>query len=84
MAHATLEQVQVMIDDLTPLEQARLLSYLTPRIIHAVEMNRPEADVAELHSADSWEAFFRIGDEIAASDTAEGETLTAAVVAMRR
>lgn len=84
MAHATLEQVQIMIDHLTPVEQARLLSYLTPRIVHAVEVNRSGADIAQTPSSDLWEAFFRIGDEIAASDTAEGETLTAAVMAMRR
>jgi uncharacterized membrane protein len=34
--------------------------------------------------AEAWEEFFRLGDALAASDTPEADTLTAAVLAMRR
>lgn len=33
---------------------------------------------------EAWHAFFQIGDALAATDTAEGTTLTAALVSMRR
>jgi uncharacterized membrane protein len=34
--------------------------------------------------AEAWEEFFRLGDALAASDMPASETLTAAVLAMRR
>jgi hypothetical protein len=33
---------------------------------------------------DAWERFFELGEELAATDTPECATLTAAVLAMRR
>lgn len=33
---------------------------------------------------EAWHAFFQIGDALAATDTAEGPTLTATLVSMRR
>jgi hypothetical protein len=36
MAESTLVQVRHLVDELSPLEQVRLLEYLTPRIVHAI------------------------------------------------
>lgn len=79
----TLDHIQRLVDELTPLEQVRLLEYLTPRIAHAVTaMHPPEPTPASL--PDAWEAFFRIGDRLAASDPQNGPTLTETVLSMRR
>lgn len=83
MSNAILEQVQQMVDQLSPLDQVRLLEYLTPRIMRAVESAHPPTS-EDPPLADAWREFFRIGDAIAALDTPESETLTAAVLAMRR
>lgn len=41
MAMITLEQVQQLVDQLSPLDQARLLAYLAPRIVGALESALP-------------------------------------------
>ena len=83
MTDTTLEQVQRLADQLSPLDQVRLLEYLTPQILRAVASTYPEK-LPKSQAADAWQEFFRIGDEIASGDTPETETLTAAVLAMRR
>jgi Lhr-like helicase len=83
MADTLLDQIEEMIDQLTPLEQAKLLEYLTPRITRAITAR--QSDQLSPHSLQkAWRAFFKIGDELAVSDTAEGKTLTAMLLSMRR
>jgi len=84
MADSALNQVQHLVNQLTPLDQARLLAYLAPRIAHIVESMHHAALVSPLSATEAWKEFFRIGDAISNSDTPESETLTAAVLAMRR
>ena len=85
MMHATLNQVERLIDQLTPLEQMRLLEYLTPRIARSLAVAmQPTASTTLRATSQAWSEFFRIGDEIAAGDRPEVKTLTAAVLAMRR
>jgi hypothetical protein len=84
MAEATLDQVQRMVDALSPIEQVRLLEYLTPRIARAVEASQTTATVAPPSSTDAWTEFFRIGDTIGAADTGTMDSLTVAVLSMRR
>ena len=68
MADTTLDQVQQLVDQLTPLEQVRLLEYLA----------------SKRASLDAWAEFLRLGDALAAGDPGTGDTLTASVLAMRR
>jgi hypothetical protein len=84
MTTATLEIVQRLIDQLTPLEQARLLEYLTPRVVRAVVSRQAvqAANVAPL--AEAWQTFMHIGDQVAATDRPEQPTLTQTVQQMRR
>jgi hypothetical protein len=82
MTDKTLDQAQRLVDQLTPVEQVRLLAYVASRVAQvfppsSTPANRPEA-------VDAWERFFEVGDELAATDTPECGTLTAAVLAMRR
>lgn len=84
MAQATLEQARELVDHLSPLDQARLLAYLTPRIVRVVAESQPTESPEEPALPISWQEFFRIGDEIAAEATPGSESLTAAVLAMRR
>ena len=84
MAHSTLDQAQRLVDQLTPHEQVRLLAYLTSRLAQVVATLQPPTSVASSEAADPWETFFQLGDALAATDTPEVGTLTAAVLAMRR
>jgi hypothetical protein len=82
MTNNTLDQVQRLVAQLTPVDQVRLLAYVTSRVAQvfpatSTATNRPEP-------ANTWERFFELGEELAATDTPECDTLTAAVLAMRR
>ena len=83
MAAATLDQVQQLVDQLSPLEQVKLLEYLSSRIARAVAQQQITA-VARSQYEDAWAELFRLGDAIAASDTNEATTLTRSVLSMRR
>ena len=83
MADTTLDQAQRLIDQLTPRDQARLLAYLASRLVQVVPATAPaKTEVAE--TTDAWERFFQLGEALAATDSSEGETLTGAVLAIRR
>jgi hypothetical protein len=84
MTTATLEQVQRLVDQLSPLEQARLLEYLTPRIVRVVANVQAGPAVGGTALADAWQTFFQIGDELAASDQPGMPTLTETIQAIRR
>jgi len=84
MSTQTLEQVKNLIDELGPLEQARLLEYLTPKIARALASAEQEITPAERGAATPWQELFRIGDEIAATEQIGTQTMTQAVIAMRR
>ena len=82
MPESTLAQAQRLVDQLTPYDQVRLLAYLASRLARVVPAQPPAPSAPE--AADAWETFFQLGKELAATDTPECETLTTAVLAMRR
>lgn len=84
MAESTLDQVQRLVERLSLLEQARLLSTLALRMAHVMTSTSAPVAVPPSEAAEAWEEFFRLGDTLAISDTPEVDTLTAAVLAMRR
>ncbi len=84
MAADTLDEVRRLVDQLTPVDQVRLLEYLTPKIAQTVAASQERAIDTAHARTDAWNALFRAGDELAGSDPGEGLTLTAAIVAMRR
>ena len=84
MAESTLHQVQRLVEQLSPYEQAHLLASLALRMAQVVTSTSSPVAVTLPEPAEAWEEFFRLGDTLAASDTPGAETLTAAVLAMRR
>lgn len=84
MADSTLVQAQQLVDQLTPHDQVRLLAYLTTRLARVVTALQPTPGGAPPETSDVWETFFQLGETLVATDTPEHETLTAAVLAMRR
>lgn len=84
MAESTLDQVQRLVERLSPLEQARLLSTLALRMAHVMTSTSSPVSGTPPEAAEAWEEFFRVGDTLAISETPEADTLTAAVLAMRR
>lgn len=84
MAESTLDQVQRLVQQLSPHEQAHLLASLALRMAQVVISTSYPASVTPPEPAEAWEEFLRLGDALAASDTPTSETLTAAVLAMRR
>ena len=84
MAESTLHQVQRLVEQLSPYEQAHLLASLALRMAQVVTSASSPAVVTPPEPAAAWEEFFRLGDALAASETPAAGTLTAAVRAMRR
>jgi hypothetical protein len=84
MADCRLAQAQQLVDQLTPHDQVRLLAYLTKWLAQVVTALPPTPGGISSESSDVWETFFHLGEMLAATDTPERETLTAAVLAMRR
>lgn len=84
MADSTLTQAQRLVDQLTPPDQVRLLAYLTTRLAQVARALPPTPGGPSPEATDVWETFFQLGESLVATDTPEGETLTAAVLAMRR
>jgi hypothetical protein len=84
MADSRLAQAQQLVDQLTPHDQVRLLAYLTTRLAQVVSALPPTPGGTSPETLDVWETFFQLGEMLAATDTPERETLTAAVLAMRR
>ena len=84
MAESTLDQVQRLVAQLSPHEQAHLLASLALRMAQVVTSTLPLASVTPTEIVEACEEFFRLGDALAASDTPASDTLTAAVLALRR
>lgn len=84
MADNKLAQAQQLVDQLTPHDQVCLLAYLTTRLAQVITTLAPTPGGISPETPDVWDTFFQLGDMLAATDTPEHETLTAAVLAMRR
>lgn len=83
MQTTTFEQAQQVIDQLSIRDQARLLEYLTPRVVDTVvTINQVEVTESEF-LPQAWQELFRIGDSIAALEASDQETLTETVVGVR-
>jgi len=83
MADTTFNHVRDLVNQLTPVDQARLLEYLTSRIAGLVKSGQFDGRNVSA-SQDAWGNFFRIGAEIESSDSLETATLTATLISMRR
>jgi hypothetical protein len=79
-----LAAAQSLADQLSPIEQVRLMAYLTARMAQVVISLERTAAPEPGHTDEAWKAFWRIGDALSAGDTPEAATLTATVIAMRR
>jgi hypothetical protein len=83
MADTTYNQVRNLVNQLTPIDQARLLEYLTSRIAGLVKSGQFTNTTASA-SRDAWKNFFRIGEEIESSDSLDAATLTSTLISIRR
>jgi hypothetical protein len=84
MQTTTFEQAQQVVDQLNIRDQARLLEYLTPRVVDMVVMIKQAEAIEGDSLPQAWQELFRIGDSIAASQVSDQETLTETVVSVRR
>lgn len=82
MTNNTLDQAQRLVDQLTPVDQVRLLAYVASRVALKFPASSPSSEQPE--AVDVWQKFFELGEELTATDTSECDTLTEAVLAMRR
>jgi hypothetical protein len=79
-----LAEARSLADQLSPLDQVRLMAHLTTRLAQTVTAMEMGAPSARSQADEAWRTFWRTGDALSASDTPESPTLTAAVSAMRR
>ena len=82
MTDNMLDQAQRLVDQLAPVDQVRLLAYVASRVAQAFPTS--STGVGKPETVDAWERFFELGEGLAATDTPECDTLTSAVLAMRR
>jgi hypothetical protein len=82
MADSTLAPAQQLVNQLTPHEQVRLLAYLMERLAQVVTALLPTPGGTSPEPSDVWETFFQLGEMLAATDTPECETLTAALLSI--
>jgi hypothetical protein len=78
MASMTFDLVQRLVDRLTTAEQAQLLAYLAPKLAGAVAAQEAPPPA----KGTTWDDFFAAGDAL--QDDAADQSMTAAVIAMRR
>jgi len=82
MTEGILDQAQRLVDQLPPHEQVRLVAYLAERLAQVIPVQPSATSAPEV--AEAWETFFQLGEGLTTTDSPERETLTAAVLAMRR
>jgi|GEM_PF-1149699 len=84
MTTATLTQVQEQVDQLSPVEQIRLLDYISSRILKAVTSIQISSVPKERNVPIEWEELFQVGRYIASLPSHGEETMTQSVTTMRR
>lgn len=82
MTDNALEQAQRLVDQLTPQDQVWLLAYVASRVALRYSTLPPGSERPE--TVDVWQKFFELGEELADTDAPACNTLTEAVLAMRR
>jgi hypothetical protein len=80
MASMTFDLVQQLLDRLTLAQQAQVVEYLAPKIAHSL-VAAESVDSAEITT---WDDFFRVGDSLSDAEESTVESMTAAVISMRR
>lgn len=80
MASMTFDLIQQLVDRLTAAEQAQLLAYLAPKLAGAIGA---QARATEVKAA-TWDEFFAAGDALQDDPSAAGQSMTEAVISMRR
>ena len=84
MAEASFLQAQHLIDRLTPLDQVRLMEYISSQIEKVISAISLPTTVKAIERDDAWADFFRVGDELLNSDVPKSDTLTSTLLSMRR
>jgi hypothetical protein len=82
MTTATLTQIQQLADQLTPLEQAQLVQYLTPRLVQALVPLPTKPNGQRGTIPPEWQSLFALGDNLPRPNHAP--SLTQTVFDMRR
>ncbi len=77
-------QIQHMIDRLTPLDQVKLMEYISSRVERVISSISPPTIVKAIESDEAWTNFFKIGDELLKCDMPESESMTSTLLSMRR
>lgn len=84
MAETSLSQIQNLVDSLTPLDQVKLMEYISSQIEHVLSSTAPVSDEDIIPPEKAWAHFFDVGLELLKSDVQKSDTLTSTLLAMRR
>jgi len=84
MAEALLAQAQQLINHLSLVDQARLMEYLSSRMEAAILSISSPSTMKSVAQNDPWQAFFKAGDELGSGTIESSETMTSALLVMRR
>lgn len=84
MAEALLAQAQQLINRLSLVDQARLMEYLSSRMEAAILSISSPSTMKSVDQDDPWQVFFKAGDALGNNNPERSETMTSALLAMRR
>ena len=82
--HAGILEAQKAADRLEPIEQVRLLEYITQQVERFLGSLASTTKDAVNRNASSWSAFFEAGDRLLADDASNDCSLTQTLLSMRR
>ena len=84
MAEALIAQAQQLINRLSLLDQARLMEYLSSRMEAAILSASLPVTMKSIDQHDPWREFFKAGDDLMRNTPERSETMTSALLEMRR
>ena len=84
MPEPLLAQAQQLINRLSLVDQARLMEYLSSCIEAAILAASSPSTTKSLEQDDPWGELFRAGDDLGSNPPERAETMTSALLAMRR
>jgi len=84
MPESKLAEARSLADQLDPADQARLVAYHAARLALAVAPLEHRPAVSQTEATEAWQRLCKIGDSLAQGEASTGETLTSAMLSMRR
>jgi hypothetical protein len=82
--NTSLLEAKQAAERLEPIEQVRLLEYITQQVERFLDSLDATTKGDSVHTDKSWSAFFEAGDRLFTDDSSSNRSLTETLISMRR